>query len=213
MKMPGSGLCSSIMQKDLSDWINIAKIRIDNKTANALYKAFSGLATKLNVPEESVNIGINIPGQGIVNESLQSFKEKFIPTQELGELMSEKMPDITAQKVFDNWELMEKIIVYQDPISGSINTFIDNSYQFTTHPNMLKYISDQLSAQHSTPLRIMEDDTAKGYLVRNHRDGRNYAVMTVDSAEFARMRSDLGRSRLVDEFSNHALQAWLTGEG
>lgn len=192
---------------------NISRLeRIDNKTANALYKAFSGLATKLNVPEDQVNIGINIPGQGIVNETLQSFKEKFIHEEKLGELMSEKMPDITAQKIFYNWELKEKIIVYRDQINGSINTFVDDSYQFTTHPNMLKYISDQLSAQHSTPIRIMEDDVVKGYLVKNHGNGRNYAVLTTDRDEFIRMRTDLGRSRLLDEFTNHTLQAGLTAE-
>ena len=38
MKIRGSGLCSFIMQKDLSDWINIAKIRIDNKTAEKASK-------------------------------------------------------------------------------------------------------------------------------------------------------------------------------
>ena len=38
MKIRGSGLCSFIMQKDLSDWINIAKIRIDNKTAEKISK-------------------------------------------------------------------------------------------------------------------------------------------------------------------------------
>ena len=36
MKMHGSGLCSFIMQKDLSDWINISEIRIDNKIAEKI---------------------------------------------------------------------------------------------------------------------------------------------------------------------------------
>lgn len=36
MKIRGSGLCSFIMQKDLSDWINTAEIRIDNKTAEKI---------------------------------------------------------------------------------------------------------------------------------------------------------------------------------
>lgn len=38
MKIRGSGLCSFIMQKDLSDWINIAKIRIGNKAAEKISK-------------------------------------------------------------------------------------------------------------------------------------------------------------------------------
>lgn len=36
MKIRGSGLCSFVMQKDLSGWITIAKIRIGNKAAEKL---------------------------------------------------------------------------------------------------------------------------------------------------------------------------------
>lgn len=38
MKMPGSGLCSFIMQKELSEWIDTGAIALDQDTRDQISK-------------------------------------------------------------------------------------------------------------------------------------------------------------------------------